>query len=415
MAKILAMIADAATVEVVQELLGREEHEVRIAPDGNEGLDLAREFSPDVIICDGTSPQINFLEVCRLVKADRELATAYFILLTTADRFEEAQEVDAPFDDFLFKPIVKQELLGRVRASKRSRELRAQLDLTQQQLQLSRDPMLQSEKMSILGELVSGIAHEINNPITFIYSNLTHVQSYASDLIELLRLYQKELVNPGAEILQKQQDMDVEFVLDDLLKIVSSMRTGSDRIRQIILSLQDFSRSDRSGWQLFDVSDGLENTLLLLQHRLPAREGRRDIKVMKEFGNLPQIECYAGLLNQAFLNIINYAIDALEDSAQELEELESIKFKPVILISTEVVDAQRICIEISDNDMAISKDITAQISDSFLVAQPAEPTIASGLALSYRIIVEQHKGELKCFSEPGKGTRFRIELPLRHS
>jgi signal transduction histidine kinase len=415
MAKILAMIADAVTVEVVQELLRREEHEVRIAPDGNDGLDLAKEFSPDVIICDGTSPQINFLEVCRLVKADRELATAYFILLTTADRFEEAQEVDAPFDDFLFKPIVKQELLGRVRASKRSRELRGQLALTQQQLQLSRDPMLQSEKMSILGELVSGIAHEINNPITFIYSNLTHVQSYATDLIDLLRLYQKELVNPGAEILQKQQDMDVEFVLDDLLKIVSSMRTGSDRIRQIILSLQDFSRSDRSGWQLFDVSDGLENTLLLLQHRLPAREGRRDIKVMKQFGNLPQIECYAGLLNQAFLNIINHAIDALEDSAQELEELESIKFKPVILISTEVVDAQRICIEISDNDMGISKDITAQISDSFLVAQPAEPTIASGLALSYRIIVEQHKGELKCFSEPGKGTRFRIELPLRHS
>lgn len=415
MAKILAMIGDAVTVEVVQELLGREGHQVRVAPDGKEGLDLAREFSPDVIICDGTSPQINFLELCRLVKADRELARAYFILLTTASGFEEAQELDAPFDDFLFKPIVKEELLGRVRASKRARELRAQLELTQQELQLSREQMLQSEKMSSLGELVSGIAHEINNPITFIYSNLTHVRSYATDLIELLRLYQKELVNPGSEILQKQQDMDVEFVLDDLLKIVSSIRTGSDRIRQLILSVQDFSRSDRSGWQLFDVSDGLENTLLLLQHRLPAREGRRDIKVMKEFGNLPQIECYAGLLNQAFLNIINHVIDALEDSAQELEELESIQFKPVILISTQVVDAQRIRIEIADNDMAISKDITAQISDPFVVAKPAEPTIPLGLALSYRIIVEQHKGELKCFYEAGKGTIFRIEIPLRHS
>ena len=415
MAKIQAIVGDAVTVEVVQELLGREGHQVRVAPDGKEGLDLAREFSPDVIICDGTSPQINFLELCRLVKADRELARVYFILLTTADGFEEAQELDAPFDDFLFKPIVKQELLGRVRASKRARELRAQLELAQQELQLSREQMLLSEKMSSLGELVSGIAHEINNPITFIYSNLTHVRSYATDLIELLRLYQKELVNPGSEILQKQQDMDVEFVLDDLLKIVSSIRTGSDRIRQLILSIQDFSRSDRSGWQLFDVSDGLENTLLLLQHRLPAREGRRDIKVMKEFGNLPQIECYAGLLNQAFLNIINHVIDALEESAQELEELESIQFKPVILISTQVVDAQRIRIEIADNDMAISKDITAQISEPFLVAKPAEPTIPLGLALSYRIIVEQHKGELKCFSEPGKGTIFRIEIPLRHS
>ena len=413
MAKILT-IADAVTLEVVQELLGREGHQVRVALDAGGGLELARELSPDAIVCDGTSAQIDWLEVCRRVKADRELATAYFVLLTTPEQFAELQELDAPFDDFLFKPIVKQELLGRVRAGMRSRELKRALERTQQELQLSRDRIVQSETMSSLGELVSGIAHEINNPITFIYSNLTHVQSYATDLIELLQLYQKQFVYPGAEILQKQQDMEVEFILDDLLKIVSSMRTGSDRIRQIILSVQDFSRSDRSGWQLFDISDGLENTLLLLQHRLPAREGRRDIKVMKEYGNLPQVECYAGQLNQAFLNIINHAIDALEESTQELEESESVKFKPVILISTQVMDAQRISIEIADNSLKISEDITDQISDQFLMIKPAEDSRALGLSVSYQIIVEQHKGELKCFSEPGKGTMFRIEIPLRH-
>lgn len=414
MAKILT-IADAVTLEVVQELLGKEGHQVRVALDAGGGLELARELSPDAIICDGTSAQIDWLEVCRLVKAERELATAYFVLLTTPEQFEELQELDAPFDDFLFKPIVKQELLGRVRAGKRSRELKLSLERTEQELQLSRDRIVQSEKMSYLGELTSGIAHEINNPITFIYSNLTHVQTYSTDLIELLRLYQKQVINPGAEILQKQQDMEVEFILDDLLKIVSSMRTGSDRIRQIILSVQDFSRSDRSGWQLFDISDGLENTLLLLQHRLPAREGRRDIKVMKEYGNLPQVECYAGQLNQAFLNIINHAIDALEESTQELKESESVKFKPVILISTQVIDAERICIEIADNSLAISEDITDQISDQFLMIKPAEDSRALGLAISYQIIVEQHKGELKCLSEAGKGTMFRIEIPLRHS
>ena len=413
MAKILT-IADVVTLEVVQELLGREGHQVRVALDAGGGLELARELSPDAIVCDGTSAQIDWLEVCRRVKADRELATAYFVLLTTPEQFEELQELDAPFDDFLFKPIVKQELLGRVRAGMRSRELKLSLERTEQELQLSCDRIVQSEKMSSLGELVSGIAHEINNPITFIYSNLTHVQSYATDLIELLRLYQKQFVNPGAEIMQKQQDMEVEFILNDLLKIVSSMRTGSDRIRQIILSVQDFSRSDRSGWQLFDISDGLENILLLLQHRLPAREGRRDIKVMKEYGNLPQVECYAGQLNQAFLNIINHAIDALEESTQELEESESVKFKPVILMSTQVIDAQRISIEIADNSLAISEDITDQISDSFLMRKPAEDSRALGLTVSYQIIVEQHKGELKCFSEPGKGTKFRIEIPLRH-
>ncbi|PSB41333.1 hybrid sensor histidine kinase/response regulator [filamentous cyanobacterium Phorm 6] len=430
MAKILT-IADAVTLEVVQELLEREGHQVRVALDAGAGLELARELSPDLIICDGTSPQIDWLEVCRLLKADslpfgnpygerdsfasRELASAYFVLLTTPQQFEEVQELDAPFDDFLFKPIVKQELLGRVRAGMRSRELKRELERTQQELQLSRDRIVHSEKMSSLGELVSGIAHEINNPITFIYSNLTHVQSYATDLIALLRLYQKQVVNPGAEILQKQQDMEVEFILEDLLKIVSSMRTGSDRIRQIILSVQDFSRSDRSGWQLFDISDGLENTLLLLQHRLPAREGRRDIKVMKEYGNLPQVECYAGQLNQAFLNIINHAIDALEESTQELKESESVKFKPVILISTRVIDAERISIEIADNSLEISEEITDQISDQFLMIKPAEDSMALGLAISYQIIVEQHKGELKCLSEAGKGTMFRIEIPLRHS
>ncbi|WP_293339605.1 ATP-binding protein [Microcoleus sp. CAWBG58] len=422
MAKILT-IADSMTWEVVQELLEKEGHQVKVASDGKDGFDMAREFSPDAIVCDGTLPQIHWLEVCRLVKADslwdsfasRELSTGYFLLLITPEQFAEVQELDARVDDFVLKPIVKQEFLGRLRAGLRERELRLELARTQQELQLSRDRSLESEKMSNLGELVSGIAHEINNPITFIYSNLTHVQSYATDLIELLRLYQKQLVNPDAEIMQKQQDMDVEFLLDDLLKIVSSMRTGSDRIRQIILSVQDFSRSDRSGWQLFDISDGLENTLLLLQHRLPAREGRRDIKVMKEYGNLPQVECYAGQLNQAFLNVIDRAIDALEKSSQELEESESVKFKPVILISTHVIDGQRIAIEIADNDLATSEDIAAQFSDQFLRETAAESSSLFGLAISYRIIVEQHKGELKCFSEPGKGTKFRIEIPLRHS
>jgi two-component system, NtrC family, sensor kinase len=282
-------------------------------------------------------------------------------------------------------------------------------------LQQFRARIGEAEKMSSLGQLVAGIAHEINNPITFIYSNLTHVQTYAGDLIELLQLYQKELVAPSEEIVQKQQDMDVEFVLDDLLKIVSSMRTGSDRIRQIILSVQDFSRTDRSGWQLFDVSDGLENTLLLLQHRLPAQEGRRDIKVVKEYGNLPQVECYAGQLNQAFLNIINNAIDALDLWAKESENSENRQLKPLISIRTQVVEGGRIAIEIADNGPGMSEEIAARIFEPFFSTKPAGEGSGLGLTVSYEIVVQQHKGELKCFSEPGKGTEFRIEIPLRHS
>ncbi|MGB7708911.1 MAG: ATP-binding protein [Microcoleus sp.] len=414
MGKILA-IADAMTLEVVQQLLSGEGHQVRVAPDAREGMDLARQMSPDLIICDGTSPQIEWLELCRLVKADRALTKVYFMLLATPEQFNRPTELDELIDDVVLKPIVKQELLGRVRAGWRSQSLKIELERSQQELQLARERMLSREKMSNLGELVSGIAHEINNPITFIYSNLTHVQTYANDLIELLRLYQKQLLNPSPEILQKQQDMDVEFVLDDLLKIVSSMRTGSDRIRQIILSVQDFARSDRSGWQLFDISDGLENTLLLLQHRLPAREGRRDIKVIKDYGNLPQIECYAGLLNQAFLNTINYAIDTLEISSQELAQSESVNFRPVIQIRTQVVDSQRISIEISDNGIPINEDIKAQIFDPVFMSKTTGEGSGLGLAMSYLIVVEQHKGELKFFSEPEQGNKFRIEIPRRHT
>jgi two-component system, NtrC family, sensor kinase len=414
MAKILT-IADATVVEAVQELLSQEGHQVQVAFDAKEGLDLARTFSPDLIFCDGDAPEIEWLEVCRLMKADRALAEVYFIILSTPDQFDGGVELDELVDDLVFKPIVKQELLARMRAGLRSQKLKLELERSQQELKLSRERILESAKMSKLGDLASGIAHEINNPITFIYSNLTHVQSYASDLIELLQLYQKQSLNPSPEILKKQQEMDVDFVLDDLLKIVSSMRTGSDRIRQIILSVQDYSRSDRSGWQLFDVSDGLENTLLLLQHRLPAREGRRDIKVIKEYGNLPQIECYAGQLNQAFLNIIDYAIDALEMSCEQLNQSEYISFRPVIWVRTQVVNSHKIAIEIADNGIVMSEDLKAHIFEPFFMAKPVDEFNWLGLAVSYLIVVEQHKGELKYFSEPGKGNKFRIEIPLRHS
>ncbi|MEZ2229813.1 sensor histidine kinase [Microcoleus sp.] len=413
MGKILA-IADALTLEVLQEFLSGEGHQVIVAPDAQSGLDLAEQTSPDLVIFDGTSPQIEWLDLYRMRADNSEFGTIYVILLAASDQFDSTK-LDVLVDDFVLQPIVKQELLGRVRGGFRSRQLRAQLERSHQELQQFHHRIIENEKMSNLGELVSGIAHEINNPITFIYSNLTHIQTYANDLIELLRMYQKQLINPSEEILQKQQDMDVEFLLDDFLKIVSSMRTGSDRIRQIILSVQEFSRSDRSGWQLFDVSDGLENTLLLLQHRLPAREGRRDIKVVKDYGNLPQIECYAGQLNQAFLNIMSYAIDALEESSQELNESEAINFKPVILIRTQVVSGQRIAIEIADNGIAMSEEIKTQIFDRFFVTKPAMDASTIGLAISYDIIVEQHKGELKYFSQAGKGTQFRIELPQRHS
>ncbi|HLO48089.1 MAG TPA: response regulator [Kamptonema sp.] len=423
MAKILVIDDDVTVQIVLQDLLESEGHEVAIALDGKDGLSQAQQHPPDLIICDWMMPYIDGLEVCRQLKANPELATVFFILLTAREELDDrVKGLDNGADDFLSKPIETEELLARVRAGLRLRGLTQQLERTLQDLQQTQTQLVQSEKMSSLGQLVAGIAHEINNPITFIYSNLNHVQNYGSDLIDLLRLYQKELKNPSLEILQKQQEIELDFLLEDLFKILCSMRTGSERIQQIVLSLQDFSRTDRSGWQPVDVHIGLDNTILMLQHRLPAREGRPDIKIIKEYGNLPLVECYAGLLNQAFLNILNNAIDALELSGlscplsrEEFKVEAENNYKLTIKIHTEVLDDNRVLIKIADNGMGMSEAVRMRIFDPFFTTKPVGDGTGLGLSISYQIVVQQHKGELKCISEQSAGTEFWIEIPIRHS
>lgn len=417
MAKIL-VINDEVTVQVVlQNLLEREGYQVAIAIESQDGLDQAQTLHPDVIISDWMTPQINGLEICRQIKADPALATTFFMLLTAREGFEDrSQGFAAGVDDFLFKPIEAQDVLARVRLGLRVQELTQQRDRDRQDLQQIQSQLVHSEKMASLGVLVQGIAHEINNPITFIYSNLTHVQNYASDLIDLLSLYQKQSETIGPDILQKQQEMELDFVLSDLFKILTSMRTGSDRIRQIILSLQEFSRTDRSGWQPFDINASLDNTLLMLQNRLPAREGRSDIKIIKEYGELPLVECYAGQLNQAFLNILNNAIDALDAlELNSLEDFETDQLKPTIEIITQVLDPNHVLIQITDNGVGMNEAVKAQIFEPFFTTKALDEASGLGLPISYQIIVHQHQGHLNCCSEPGKGTEFSIEIPIRHN
>lgn len=417
MAKILVIDDDLTVQIVLQDLLEREGYEVAIARDGREGIERAQTLAPDLIISDWMMPQTSGLEVCQQVKANPELAAAFFILLTTPEEFSTREQgLSAGADDFVSKPIEPQELLARVRVGLRLRELQQQRDRAQQDLQETQAQLVQSEKRASLGVLVQGIAHEINNPITFIYSNLTHVQNYASDLIDLLHLYQKLSPNPSPEILKKQHELELEFVIDDLFKILNSMRTGSDRIRKIVESLQEFSRTDRSGWQPFDINHSLDNTLLILQNRLPAQEGRADINVIKNYAKLPPVECYAGQLYQAFLNVLNNAIDAIEASADQgyKEELESETLKPLIQICTSVLDNNRVLIQIIDNGIGMSPDVKSRIFEPFFTTKPVGEGIGLGLSICFQIVM-QHKGELKCVSELGKGTAIDIQIPIRHS
>jgi PAS domain S-box-containing protein len=308
------------------------------------------------------------------------------------------------------------------------REKAAELEQALHELQETQTQLIQTEKMSSLGLLVAGIAHEINNPVSFIYGNIPHATQYTQDLIELVDLYREYYPNPAPAIQAKTEEIDLDFLNKDLPKVMESMHLGADRIRQIVLSLKNFSRLDKTAREPIDLCQSIDNTLLLLQHRLKARAGYPKIEVIKEYSDLPWVECYAGQLNQVFMNILSNAIDALEEASSTMPEedktdssldpqgsaiaLESDRL-PAIRISTEVGDHNTVIIRIADNGPGMSPQMQQQIFDPFFTTKPVGKGTGLGLSISYQIVVEKHGGQLKCFSTPGEGTEFWIELPIQ--
>ncbi|MBD2778362.1 GAF domain-containing sensor histidine kinase [Iningainema tapete] len=302
-----------------------------------------------------------------------------------------------------------------------------QLETTLDKLKQTQTQLIQNEKMSSLGQLVAGIAHEINNPVSFIYGNLSHCIEYTHQILDLLRLYQKYYPEPLQEIDSKADEIDLEFLADDLPKIMSSMKVGSDRIRSIVLSLRNFSRLDEAEMKRVELHEGIDNTLLILQHRLQSNKEFPGIEVIKDYGNLPLVECFAGQMNQVFMNVVNNAIDALEESfvnsplslvnnsKPRTNDFGQMTF-PTIWISTQLsADNSRVIIRIADNGWGIPEDILQRIFDPFFTTKPVGKGTGLGLAISYQIVVDKHGGFMKCISELGKGTEFLIEIPLKQT
>ncbi|MBD2242305.1 GAF domain-containing protein [Nostoc sp. FACHB-888] len=284
-----------------------------------------------------------------------------------------------------------------------------ELTQTLKELQNTQSQLIQSEKMAGLGQLVAGVAHEINNPISFIYGNITYVTEHTENLLKLLRLYQKQYPKTTEEIKKQVAALDLDFISDDLPKILTSMKMGAERISQLVLSLRIFSRLDEAGIKPVDIHEGIDSTLLILQHRLQPQTNSFAIEVVKQYGELPSVVCYAAQINQVFMNILNNAIDALENS----EKSGKIIGNPKILIQTEVLEGNTILIRIADNAYGIPEIMRSRIFEPFFTTkQPGQGT-GLGLSISYQIIVEKHGGKIKCVSEPGKGCEFWIEIPIK--
>ncbi len=277
---------------------------------------------------------------------------------------------------------------------------------TLDELRLTQAQLIQSEKMSSLGRIVAGVAHEINNPINFIYGNIPYIEAYVKDLLQLLRAYQARIPQPDAELQKLVEDLDLSFLMTDLPQILSSMRSGANRIRQIVLSLRNFSRLDEAQCKVVDIHEGIESTLLVLQSYF-----KNDVQIIREYGELPPVECYPGDLNQVFTNLLMNAGEALRDWSGK---------KKAIAICTDYVPAkdnqeEMVRIVITDNGPGIPHDIQPKIFDPFFSTKEVGKGTGLGLTISYQIIVNQHRGRLKCYSEPGLGAEFMIEIPVKHS
>ncbi len=422
---ILAVDDTPANLEVVTEALSDAGFEVAIATSGERAIKQAKISQPDLILLDVMMPGIDGFETCRLLKNSpitREIPIIFMTALSDTTNKVKGFHLGAV--DYVTKPFEEAELIARVTTHLKLRYLNrtleqqveertSELKNALQKLQESQIQLVQSEKMTMLGQLVAGIAHEINNPVSFIHGNLVHVQEYTQDLLAFMQLYQQHNGSCAAELQTAAEDIELDFLVEDLPKTLASMRMGTDRICEIVRSLRNFSRLDEAECKPVDIHEGIESTLLILQHRLKATPDSPEIDVIREYGELPPVECYVGSLNQVFMNILANGIDAIEEHNENLTYQELQKNPGRITIRTSMIDSESVEIAIADNGSGIAQEIQQQIFYPFFTTKPVGKGTGMGMSISHQIITEKHQGKLLFTSIPGKGTEFIIQIPIR--
>ena len=400
-------------------------YEVRSAISGSLALMGAQAAPPDLILLDIKMPDMNGYEVCQKLKALAETSEIPVIFISALNEaLDKVRAFSVGGADYITKPFQMEEVLVRVEnqltirrlnweLEQRVEERTAELKKAWHNLQQTQVQLVQNEKLATLGQLVAGVAHEINNPVGFIKGNLSFTEEYIQDLLHLLSLYQKQFPSAGSDIEQVIEEIDLEYLLEELPKMLSSMKRGIERICQLSNSLRTFSRSDTQAKVAFNIHDGIDSTLLILKHRLNGSEKRSSIEVIKEYGKLPEVKCYPGQLNQVFMNIIANAIDAFDESNQGLS-WEEMKLNPSQITIHSAVNWHKdtVIIRIADNGPGMSAQLQEHIFDSFFTTKAVGKGTGLGLSISHQIIVEKHGGLLTCKSSLGQGTEFFIEIPV---
>ena len=424
---ILVVDDTPANLAILSEALNDADFEVAIATDGELAISQAKLSLPSLILLDVMMPGMDGFETCRRLKGSKVTKNIPIIFMTAlSDSIDKVKGLSLGAVDYVTKPFQEAELIARVRTQLKLYHLTehlehqvaertAEVEQALQQLQLSQVQLVQSEKMAALGKLVAGVAHEINNPLNFIHANLNHMEEYTQIFLNFIELYQKNYPNPVDDIQEQAEDVNLSFIRSDVIKILASMKIGTKRIREIVLSLRNFSRIDEAEFKAVDIHEGIESTLIVLQHRFKVQPKGPEIQLIREYDKLPLVECYSGLLNQVFMNILANAIDSLEEANAKLADQQIQDRLNKIVIRTSVIDTESVQIMVVDNGCGIPENIRPYIFDPFFTTKPVGKGTGMGLSISYQIITEKHKGQLKCFSEVGQETKFVIQIPIHQS
>ncbi len=404
-----ALLFEKLPLFLDKKLVNASEHPVKIALEtknsGKQDYELQRSNQSLILEIAWA-----FVEIGDNLSTDDNSASAVLVLRdVTQQRQSERRQQEA--NELLERQVAQRtQELSEVNA-----RLQNETDQLQQllgELQKAQTHLIQAEKMSSLGQLVAGIAHEINNPINFIHGNLAHVKDYAHNLLGLAQMYQKHYPIPVSEIVSETEKIDLDFLQEDLPKLLRSMEVGTERIRHIVLSLRNFSRIDEAEFKAVDIHEGIDSTLMILQHRLKACPEHPAIEVIKDYANLPLVECYPGQLNQVFMNILANAIDAIEEFHAKRTEYENKHNTACITIHTSIID-HWVKIAIADSGSGISEQVRQKIFDPFFTTKPIGKGTGMGMSISYQIVVGKHGGKLDYFSRMGEGTEFVIQIPVK--